>query len=187
MGEIEQSECFVSVDVETAGPIPGFHSLLSLGACIVGQTAKQFYAELKPQTPHFVPEAVAVSGLDLAKLELSGEDPTAVMARLRDWAQAAAGSSPLVFVGFNAGFDWAFVNWHFHTHLGANPFGFAPLDIKSYYMGFAGCSWRETKSSKLPSQFQVAPEVKHNALSDAVAQAESFARMLVANRKDATR
>lgn len=183
MGMNQPSECFVSVDVETAGPIPGYHSLLSLGACVVGEPEKHFYSEFKPQTPHFIPEAVAVTGLDLAKLEATGEEPAVALRRFRDWAQALADNSPLVFVGFNAAFDWSFVNYHFHTHLGVNPFGFAPLDIKSYYMGQAGCSWGETKSSKLPTEFHVEPSAKHNALSDAVAQAETFARMMRANRR----
>ena len=29
-------ECYISVDVEAAGPIPGTYSLLSIGACVVG-------------------------------------------------------------------------------------------------------------------------------------------------------
>lgn len=29
------NECFISVDVETSGPIPGEFSLLSIGACVV--------------------------------------------------------------------------------------------------------------------------------------------------------
>ncbi|WP_268747167.1 hypothetical protein [Sphingobium sp. Ant17] len=31
----DKREIFVSVDVETAGPIPGEYSLLSIGACSV--------------------------------------------------------------------------------------------------------------------------------------------------------
>jgi hypothetical protein len=85
-----------------------------------------------------------------------------------------------VFVGLNGGFDWSFVNWYFHTYIGENPFGFAPLDIKSFYMGLSGCSWAETKSSRLPEQFRPRPATAHNAESDAVAQAESFWAMFEA-------
>ena len=42
-----------------------------------------------------------------------------------------------VFVGFNAPFDWSFVNYYFHRFLGHNPFGFTAVDIKAYYMGAA--------------------------------------------------
>ena len=43
-----------------------------------------------------------------------------------------------MFVGFNATFDWAFVNFYFHQYLGENPFGIGGIDIKSYYMGLSG-------------------------------------------------
>ena len=172
------AECFVSVDVETAGPVPGRHALLSVGACVAGRKNERFYAELRPEGAAIVPEAVAVTGLNLDDLARTGEEPRAAFERFRDWAVTAAGGGPLVFVGFNAGFDWSFVNWHFHTYMGENPFGFAPLDIKSFYMGFAGCSWGETMSSRMPAEFRVEPDKRHNALADAVAQAEVFERLL---------
>jgi len=37
-----------SVDIESSGPIPGEYSMLSIGACVVGNTKDSFYAELKP-------------------------------------------------------------------------------------------------------------------------------------------
>ncbi len=41
------SEIFVSVDIETSGPVPGLFSLLSIGACLVHAPDVRFYAELK--------------------------------------------------------------------------------------------------------------------------------------------
>jgi hypothetical protein len=37
-----EREEFVSVDVETTGPIPGEYSLVSIGACLVGNPARTF-------------------------------------------------------------------------------------------------------------------------------------------------
>jgi len=45
----------------------------------------------------------------------------------------AAGPCKPVFVGFNACYDWQFVNWYLEHFTGGNPFGFAGLDIKSFY------------------------------------------------------
>lgn len=56
-------EIYVSVDVETSGPIPGEYSLLSIGACLVAQPATSIYLELQPDSPKYDPEALAVSGL----------------------------------------------------------------------------------------------------------------------------
>lgn len=172
------AECFISVDVETSGPIPGTYSLLSLGACVAHRREERFYIELRPLNENAVPEAVAMTGLDLKKLTAEGVEPAEGMRRFREWVAAAAGDGKPVFVGFNAGFDWSFVNWYFHTYLGENPFGFAPLDIKSFYMGLSGCSWAETKSSRLPDGFRPRPAAAHNAEADAVAQAESFWAMV---------
>jgi len=175
-------ECFISVDVETAGPIPGEYSMLALGACVVGAPGDGFYAELQPLNGNAVPEALRVSGLDLAKLAASGERPEVALARFRDWVQHVAGAARPVFVGFNAGFDWSFVNWYCVRFLGANPFGFAALDIKSYYMGLTGCAWDDTRSSRIPVEFQPDQPGDHHALADARAQAEMFAKLRAARR-----
>ncbi|MFC3677786.1 hypothetical protein [Ferrovibrio xuzhouensis] len=41
-------EIFVSVDIETSGPVPAEYSLLSIGACAVTDIDNGFYCELKP-------------------------------------------------------------------------------------------------------------------------------------------
>ena len=84
------------------------------------------------------------------------------MHRFADWVRQAASERKPVFLGFNAGFDWSFVNWYFHHFLGENPFGFATADIKSYFMGLTGCTWEDTKSSKIPAAFQPDMAGDHN-------------------------
>jgi ribonuclease T len=177
-----KKDCFISVDVETSGPIPGDYSMLSLGACIVGGKDDGFYVEIKPLNDNAVPDAMKVTGFDLAKLAKTGERPEDAMSKLRDWLKEVGDSTKPVFVGFNAGFDWSFVNWYFIHFVGVNPFGFAPLDVKSYYMGLIGCAWEETKSSRIRPEFQPAKPGDHNALADARAQAEVFAKMRSAAR-----
>jgi hypothetical protein len=73
----------------------------------------------------------------------------------------------LVFVGFNAPFDWSFVNYYFHKYLGSNPFGFSSLDIKAYYMGATGCAWSDTRSSRMSVDLGLHQKGDHNALNDA--------------------
>lgn len=172
------SECFISVDVETSGPLPGRYSLLTLGACVTSATDQRFYVEIKPVSPEFVPEALQVSNLSLDKLRRDGKEPGWAMAELAQWTKQVAGDAKPVFVGFNAAFDWAFVNWYFHHYLGDNPFSLAPVDIKSMVLGLRGGSWDDTRSSKLPSEFQPDHAATHNALDDALAQAEMFMKLL---------
>lgn len=167
-------EVFVSVDVETAGPIPGEYSLLSIGACDVELT-KTFSCELKPINGNADPKALEVSGLSLDKLARDGLEPRAAMQSFADWLAGLAGTDrSVVFVGLNAPFDWSFVNYYFHHFFGRNPFGFTALDIKALFMGATGCDWADTRSSKMAER--LAPRLKgdHQALHDAQYQAELF-------------
>lgn len=173
-----QDEIYFSVDIEAAGPIPGEYSMLSLGAYVVGEKDKTFYIELKPINNNFVKEAMEVSGLNLNDLSKSGDEPELAMKNFGEWVKQNAKESKPVFVGFNASFDWSFVNWYFHKFIGENPFGFAALDIKAYYMGFSGCNWSETTSSRLPNEIKSPQPLTHNALEDAIAQGEIFNKLL---------
>jgi hypothetical protein len=49
-------------------------------------------------------------------------------------------------------------------------------------MGLIGCSWEDTKSSRIRPEFQPAKPGGHNALADARAQAEMFEKMRAAER-----
>jgi ribonuclease T len=177
-------EVYFSVDVESSGPIPGKYSMLSLGACIVGDVEKSFYTELKPVSMEFVPKALEVSGFDLATLKRKGQSPRKATKLFRKWVEKMAGSGKAVFVGFNGCYDWQFVNWYLESFTGGNPFGFGGIDIKSYFMGMTGLPWSATTSSQLPIEFQPITPQTHNALDDAKAQASIFGKMLtVAGRK----
>ncbi len=115
-------EVFISVDVETAGPIPGEYSLLSIGACLVYDDTQAFSALLKPINNNADPKALEVTGLSLDRLSAEGEDPAAAMRRFADWIASVVrhGAVP-VFVGLNAPFDWSFVNYYFHRYLEFEP------------------------------------------------------------------
>jgi DNA polymerase III alpha subunit (gram-positive type) len=174
-----KSETLISVDIETSGPIPGEYSMLSLGACIVGVAELNFYREFRPASDRFIPEALAVSGLQLSKLKVSGVEARQGMQQFKDWIETNCRSSKPVFVGFNAPFDWSFVNYYFHIYLGENPFGFSALDIKAYFMGLTGCTWDETRSSEISKTLKVDMDLKHNALQDTIAQARIFEKMQI--------
>ena len=170
-------EVYISVDIEAAGPVPPTFSMLSLGAVVVGDPKTTFYVELKPMNDNFVPDAMKVVGKSLDDFARSGRDPKEAMTAFRGWLESVAKPAKPVFVGFNATFDWAFVNYYFHQHLGQNPFGFGGIDIKSYYMGMTACAWEDTRSSRIRSELKGPSPHTHNALDDAVEQAEMFKRM----------
>lgn len=167
-------EVFISVDIEASGPIPGEYSMLSIGACNVYRPEQSFYCLLKPTGAKVDPEALAVTGLSLDTLQLEGLDAAEAMSTFSEWAMATSAGGTPVFVGLNAGFDWSFVNYYFVRYLETNPFGFSPLDIKAMYMGAKQCSWRETRSSAMKRVLGATLSGNHNALDDALFQAELF-------------
>lgn len=171
-------ELYISVDIESSGPIVGHHSMLSLGACVVGAPERCFYAELKPLSPAFDPAALKVSGFNLEALAQDGADPRQAIADFGTWVNEVANDDLPVFVGFNACYDWQFVNWYFLSFELESPFGFGGIDIKSYFMGKCHKSWQLSSSSKLPEEYQPDTEQTHNALDDAKAQASIFAKLM---------
>ena len=177
-----QIECFISVDVETAGPIPGEYSLLSIGACEIFNPENGFECELKPINVNFVSEALAVTGMSLEGLSKAGLEPQDAMALFADWISSLTGKP--VFVGLNAPFDWSFINYYFHRYVGDNPFGFTALDIKALYYGKFGGTWDETKSSAIASRLNPALAGDHTALADARYQAELFRLIREFDEKD---
>lgn len=172
------TEKYISVDIEASGPIPGEYSMLSVGACVVGDLETNFYAEIKPLNGHFIQRAMEVNGLSLKELMITGEEPAAAMARFKSWLESWCGEQyKPVFIGFNATFDWSFVNWYFVKFLGKNPFGISGLDIKAYYMGKISCTWRETNKREVKRAYPVNLPHTHNALDDAKEQAALFAQL----------
>ncbi|MBN1485654.1 MAG: 3'-5' exonuclease [Chloroflexia bacterium] len=175
-------EAFVSVDVETAGPHPSRYSMLSIGACLVADPERTFYVELQPIHAEALPQALAVTGLDMERLRRDGLPPAEAMARFAEWLEdeVPASEQRPIFVAFNAPFDWMFVNDYFHRFLGHNPFGFTALDIKAFYMGLTGVPWTETNMSSLSARYLDHRQLSHHALRDAQDQAELFQKLLAA-------
>ncbi|CAN5819419.1 hypothetical protein BH24CHL6_BH24CHL6_01870 [soil metagenome] len=170
----KQEEALVSVDVEASGPSPGTGSLIAVGACLVEDPSAGIYLEFRPLPELPWSEAAErIHGLDRQRLERDGLLPAQALAELEAWLdEVSAGRRP-VLVGFNAGFDWMFVADYFERYLGRNPFGFAALDIKSYYMGRQRVSrWSETTHRHVRQSFPITAEHTHNALDDAREQAE---------------
>lgn len=171
------SELYISVDIESSGPIPGEFSLLSFGACVVGQRLKTFYAELKPINDNFIDKALKVSGLSMKELKINGEKPAEAMGRFEKWILEVCAEKRAVFLAFNATFDWSFTHWYFIKFLGRDPFGISGLDIKAYFMGKKGVRWNETVKKNIRLHYPSKTRHTHNALDDAVEQAEIFEKM----------
>jgi hypothetical protein len=76
-----------------------------------------------------------------------------------------------------------FINDYFHRYLGNNPFGHSALDIKAYFMGQMGVSWAETSLKHISDHMLENHTLNHNALSDALEQADIFRKILAQSLK----
>jgi DNA polymerase III epsilon subunit-like protein len=177
----DTTEAYICVDVETAGPIPGpkEYSLLSIGACTINEPQSTYYIEIKPINENIIAEAATVHKLSMQRLMVEGIEPKEGLRHFEEWLkdQTAPGQQP-VFVAFNAPFDWMFINYYFFRYLGHNPFGHTALDIKAFYMGWAGVPWSQTSWRFINPDDAEDTQLTHPALQDALDQARLFKKML---------
>ncbi|WP_324786892.1 3'-5' exoribonuclease domain-containing protein [Streptomyces sp. H51] len=181
---------YISVDIEADGPIPGPYSMLSLGAAVAGAqdadgfTAadperQTFYRELRPISDDFVPEALAVSGLDRERLAAEGAEPAVALAEFSDWVREVAVDAQPVMAGYPASYDWTFLYWYLIRFTGRSPFGHSGcLDMKTLYAARAGLPLRAVAKGTMERELLSRRRHTHHALDDAIEQAELLANLL---------
>lgn len=186
-----RKDVYLSFDIEADGPIPGEYSMISVGGCVAGTfdgtefirvnpDETHFYTEIKPISDQFVPEALAVSGLDRNNLLRTGQDPATAMRNLRKWSTSVAdtyGGRP-VFAAWPASFDWTFVYWYLVRYNVPSPFGFSGvLDMKTFYLSKAATVMSRANKRSMPKALLGTRKHTHNALDDARGQADLLANM----------
>ncbi|WP_210584702.1 exonuclease domain-containing protein [Streptomyces sp. GESEQ-35] len=181
---------YISVDIEADGPIPGPYSMLSLGAAVAGVQGADgftpadpekhtFYRELRPISDEFVPEALAVSGLDRDRLAREGAEPAVALAEFTEWVREVSVGAQPVMCGYPASYDWMFLYWYLIRFTGASPFGHSGcLDMKTLYATKAGLPLRAVAKGTMPRELLSGRRHTHHALDDAVEQAELFANLM---------
>jgi hypothetical protein len=184
------ADIYISADIESDGPIPGWYSMLSFGLAVAGRfdgTAfvaaeperESFYRELAPITDRFLPDAVRVTGLDRDCLTHEGAEPAEAMREAAAWIEERAQDGRPVFVAYPVVFDWMFMHWYFVRFLGRSPFGFSgALDMKTMYQQKARVPLDRAGRNDLPPELRSSREHTHNARDDAIEQAEIFARLV---------
>lgn len=181
---------YISVDVEADGPIPGPYSMISFGAAVAGRqdgasyTAADpeqdtFYRELRPISEAYVPEALAVSGLDRDRLLREGAEPAVAMAEFRAWVREVSAGAQPVMCAYPASFDWTFLYWYLMSFGGDSPFGHSGcLDMKTLYAAKARVPLRAAVKGRMPRELLSRRPHTHHALDDAVEQAELMSNLM---------
>ncbi|WP_406302277.1 exonuclease domain-containing protein [Streptomyces sp. NBC_00885] len=181
---------YISVDIEADGPIPGPYSMISFGAAVAGRQdaegyvpedpeAHTFYRELRPISEDFVPEALAVSGLDRDRLIAEGSEPAAALAEFGDWVREVSTGAQPVMCGYPASYDWTFLYWYLIRFTGTSPFGHSGcLDLKTLYATKAHLPLRAVAKGTMPRELLSRRRHTHHALDDAIEQAELFSNLM---------
>ena len=188
-----KKEIYISIDVETDGPIPGQNSMLSLGA------AAFLYGNLSPiaslaynlqslpgASPD--PDTMAWWGREeqaeaWKACREQPQNPGLVMHNFLDWVQSISkvNDAKPVCVAYPSGFDFLFVYWYLIKFTGKSPFSFSCLDIKTYAMAMLKKGYRECSKKGMPKRwFSDAPHT-HKAVDDAIEQGQLFMNMLKEN------
>jgi hypothetical protein len=190
-GEFVKAETYISVDIEADGPIPGPYSMISIGMTVAGRMVGRrfektdpesatFYAELRPISDDFVAESLAVSGLDRDTLLQEGRDPAEAMAAATAWIREVCGADLPVLAAFPLAYDWMWMYWYFLRFTGESPFGHSRcIDIKTLYTAKAGVPVAWSTKRQMPREVRSDRRHTHNALDDAVEQAELFQNLML--------
>lgn len=181
-------EIYVSTDVEADGPIPGPHSMLSLGSAAFqadGSQLATFSANLE-----LLPGAAGHA--ETMKWWKSQPDawracrkelkpPAEVMASYAAWLERLPGRP--VFVGYPASYDFMFVYWYLIRFVGRSPFSFSALDIKTMAMTMLGKDFHASSKKNMPREWFGPTLHSHVALQDAIEQGVLFCNMLAQSRR----
>jgi hypothetical protein len=179
MALLSPDEIYISTDIEADGPVPGLHSMLSLGSAaydskrnLIGTFSANF-------------ETLEGAGTDLRtmawwKTEPAAwktcrqdlETPQAASQRYVQWLRGWSGKP--IFVAYGAAFDFMYVYYYLIRFAGESPFGNTALDIKTLLMLAGGTNFSETNKERLPrSMFDDLPHT-HVALEDALEHGALF-------------
>ena len=177
------TEIFVSTDVETDGPIPGPHSMLSLGsaAFLADKTLVSTFSANLELLPGAVghPETIEWWKTQAQAWEACRQNPqppAAVMKQYAAWLKRLPGRA--VFVAYPASFDFMFVYWYLIRFVGESPFSYVALDIKTYAWALLRTNFHETTKSNMPQRWFDESRQTHLALEDALEQGKLFCNML---------
>ncbi len=180
-------EIYVSTDVETDGPIPGPHSMLSFASAAyradrtLVDTFSRNLETLPGASGH--PDTMAwwqTQPDAWAECRRNPQDPVVAMTRYVAWLKHLPGRP--VFVAYPAGFDFLFVYWYLIRFAGESPFSFSALDVKTYAMAVLKTEYRQATKRNMPRHWFDPLPHSHKALDDAIEQGALFCNMLVENQ-----
>lgn len=174
---------YISADIETNGMVAGLHSMISLGCSAHNQQGEQIsefeinilpYKDLKedPKTMKWwkrFPE-------QYKQATLNPINPETAAIQFTNWVTQLSGQEK-VLICHNAPFDFSFIRYWLVKELGFSPF-FTSLDTRQLAWATGKYeSFNYIKKETIAKNLGVVNNNGHNALADAVEQAEIFFKL----------
>lgn len=184
-------ETFVSIDIETDGPIPGEFSMLSLAAVAFDPNANvlgEFEVNLLPtgrlQDERTMTEFWAKHPEAWEYATRDPQDPFKALHAFVDWVEGLPGRKTAVCAP--AGFDWTFIYYYLIKYAGRSPFSFSCLDVKTYVYAMQSreqpsMAYKDSVKRGWPARWHTSLPHTHKAIDDAYEQGYSFMRMRAEN------
>lgn len=182
------TEVYVSIDIEADGPIPGKHSMLSLGAAaftLKDGHISSFSSNLK-ELPGAIQDPDTMINFwdrnpeawEECRKEI--QDPRGSITAFVEWVKRLPGKP--VCVGYPATFDFMFVYWYIRYFDLESPLSFSAIDMKSYIMAMLKTDYRKIGKRSMPRRwFSSKNKHTHIAVDDAIEQGEMFIKILREN------
>lgn len=179
---MSRQETYISIDIESDGPIPGVNSMRALGAAAYNSDGKMvsvFYDTMKPLLGAH-PQLRTMEWWkkfpeQWQELEAATKYPGNVIQDFDVWLSQF--ENPIM-VASPAGFDFTFVRYYLVYFLGTkheeSGIWRRCIDFRSYVMGKYGKSYFQSGKRNIKSRCKSSTPHTHNALDDAMEQGEIF-------------
>ncbi len=184
------SAIYVATDIESNGPSPGHHSMLSFGsvAFTPNNTMVESFTrnlDVLPGASEY-PPTIAWWRTQPDAWRTCRENavpPKNAMIDYAAWLKKLPGDP--VFVANPVAFDYAFISWYFWEFVGEDPFQRRSLDLSSFAAAMMRCQVTDAKLANMPADWiDQGFQLNHQALDDAIGYAKLASKMLAANQED---
>lgn len=184
-----------AVDVETTGLVCGTHDIWEVAILPLdhdfkpNKKHKYFSMQIKPKRPENAdPKALRISKVTLADILVEGQDPWKAADMLEEWFDRLnlGVGRQLVPLAHNWPFDKAFLlewlgpatfNYIFHYHYRDSMVAASFINDRAYDQA-EQIPWGRIGMGSMCNYFNVENKTAHRALSDCVATAEVYGKMV---------
>ena len=179
-------ETYISVDIETDGPIPGDFSMLSLGAAAFDADGNLIstFAQNINQLPEASQDPDTMKWWSTQPkawqaLQSNVVNPVTAMKSFHEWQSQY--TNP-VFIAWPLSFEAMFLGHYLWKFAGAHPFSYRWVDMRSYAAGTLKCNISSASQQNFPKHWSVDDPHTHVAFEDAIEQGRIFMKMVKENK-----